>query len=233
MTVDRARQARELLRSFRSGVLSSHSTRLPGYPYGSALPHVTDPAGRVILLISHLAEHTHNLEADPRASFLVADLAGDVPAGARATLLGNAQRIADPAAIQQRYLRFYPHHERYLEIGGFAFWSIDPLQVRFIEGFGSLHWISAEHYLARAQDIAAIEVSLLEHMNADHRDALLDYCAHRDGVRPQHAQMIGFDSDGFDIRADECILRFTLPEPVFSAAQARAALIALAERSRN
>jgi putative heme iron utilization protein len=233
MTVDRARQARELLRTFRSGVLSSHSTKLPGHPYGSALPHVADHAGRVILLISHLAEHTHNLEADPRSSFLVADLAGDVQAGARATLLGNAQRIAEPAAIQQRYLRFYPQHERYLQIGGFAFWSIEPLQVRFIEGFGSLHWISAEHYLARAQDIAAIEVSVLEHMNADHQDALLDYCAHRGGARPQHAQMIGFDTDGFDVRADERIVRFTLPEPVFNAGQARAALIALADRSRN
>ena len=45
-------------------MLSSHATKLPGYPYGSALPYATDHAGRPVLLISHLAEHTHNVEAE-------------------------------------------------------------------------------------------------------------------------------------------------------------------------
>ena len=134
MTIDRARQTRELFRTLRSGVLSSHSTKLPGYPYGSALPCATDHAGRPVLLISHLAEHTHNLEADARVSFLVAALGPDVQASARATLLGNARPLAD-AALAERYLRFHPEHARYLEIGGFAFWTIEPLQLRFIEGF--------------------------------------------------------------------------------------------------
>lgn len=233
MSVDRARQARELFRTLRSGVLSSHSSKLPGYPYGSALPHVTDHAGRPVILISHLAEHTHNLQADARSSFLVCETGPEVQASARATLLGNAERIAQPVAIRERYLRFYPGHARYLEIGGFDFWTIQPLQLRFIEGFGSLHWISADHYLASADEIAQIEPSILEHMNTDHADALLAYCAHRFGMRPQQAQMIGFDCDGFDVRADERMLRFALPEPVATAPQARAALIALADQSRR
>ena len=153
MTSDRARQARELFRTARSGVLSSHSTKLPGYPYGSALPCVMDHAGRPVLLISHLAEHTHNLEADARASFLVADLGSDVQTTSRAALLGNARPLTD-TDLEARYLRFYPEHARYLEIGGFAFWTIEPLQLRFIEGFGSLHWIAAQTYLARAEEIA-------------------------------------------------------------------------------
>jgi len=125
MTIDRARQARELFRTLRSGVLSSHSTKLPGYPYGSALPYATDHAGRPVLLISHLAEHTHNVGADARASFLVADLGPDVQTSARATLLGNARQVVD-AALEERYLRFFPEHARYLKIGGFAFWTIEP-----------------------------------------------------------------------------------------------------------
>jgi len=152
MTIDRARQARELFRTLRSGVLSSHSTKLPGYPYGSALPYATDHAGRPVLLISHLAEHTHNVGADARASFLVADLGPDVQTSARATLLGNARQVVD-AALEERYLRFFPEHARYLEIGGFAFWTIEPLQLRFIEGFGSQHWIATDAYLARAEEM--------------------------------------------------------------------------------
>src|SRR5450432_4278579 len=105
--VDRARQARELFRSARSGVLSSHSTKFPGYPYGSALPHITDHGGRPVVLISHLAEHTHNLEADGRVSFLVSDAGEDLQASSRAALLGDAHPLKHPAAIQARYLRFF------------------------------------------------------------------------------------------------------------------------------
>ena len=230
---DRARQARELFRASRSGTLSSHSVKLPGYPYGSALPHIVDACGRPVVLISHLAEHTHNLGADARSSYLVVAPGADMQAASRATLVGNARRLANSPAIEERYLRFYPEHARYLDIGGFSFWTIEPLQVRFIEGFGSLHWLAGQQYLAQAEEIAKIELSLLEHMNADHQAALLAYCQHRYAVRPQQVQMIGFDCDGFDVRADERVLRFALPEPVLDSQQARAALIALADASRT
>jgi len=231
--VDRARQARELFRAARSGVLSSHSSKLPGYPYGSALPHVTDHWGRPVVLISHLAEHTHNLEADPRVSFLVSDSGPDLQASSRATLVGNAHAVENPAEIPTRYLRFFPEHARYLEIGGFRFWAIEPVQVRLIEGFGSLHWIAGEHYLAQPGEIPDVETSVLEHMNQDHGDALLAYCRHAHGIDPQQVTMIGMDCDGFDLRADDGMLRFGFPSAIATSAQARAALVALARDSRS
>ncbi|MGE5526698.1 MAG: pyridoxamine 5'-phosphate oxidase family protein, partial [Rhodospirillaceae bacterium] len=99
--IDRARQARELFRASRSGMLSSHSVKLSGYPYGSALPHIVDACGRPVVLISHLAEHTHNLEADARSSYLVLAPGADVQAASRATLVGNAQRSQDSSAIEE------------------------------------------------------------------------------------------------------------------------------------
>ena len=120
-TMTRGSQARALVRGHRSGVLSTHSVKHPGYPYGSALPHVTDHAGRPVVLISHLAEHTHNLEADPRASFIVCAQGPDLQAQPRVTVLGETRPVADQAAIAARYLRFYPEHEQYLQIGGFGF----------------------------------------------------------------------------------------------------------------
>jgi len=231
--IDRARQARELFRAARSGVLSSHSSKLPGYPYGSALPHVTDHWGRPVVLISHLAEHTHNLEADPRVSFLVSDSGPDLQASSRATLVGNAHAVENPAEIPTRYLRFFPEHARYLEIGGFRFWAIEPVQVRLIEGFGSLHWIAGEHYLAQPGEIPDVETSVLEHMNQDHGDALLAYCRHAHGIDPQQVTMIGMDCDGFDLRAGDGMLRFRFPSAIATSAQARAALVALARDSRS
>jgi len=230
----RGDQARALLRRHRSGVLSSHSVKHPGYPYGSALPHVADHAGRPIVLISHLAEHTHNLEADARASFIVCAEGADLQTQPRATLLGAMQPASDQESIAHRYLRFYPDHQQYLQIGGFRFFVLEPVQVRYIQGFGGLHWIAGDDYLAAdPAAMAAAEPSVLEHMNADHRDALLAYCHATYAVDPADVEMIGVDCDGFDIRADGQLLRFAFDEVVSEPARLRAVFTALSRRSRG
>lgn len=230
--MSRAREARELVRSYRSGVLSTHSAKFPGYPYGSALPHICDHAGRPAVLISHLAEHTHNIEADPRVSFIVCASGPDLQAQPRVTVLGTAHPTPDQEAIGVRYLRFYPEHEQYLRIGGFRFFTIDPVQVRFIQGFGGLHWIAGDSYVA-GKPLEAAEAGILVHMNHDHADALRDYCRHFHGVAPERAEMVGIDGDGFDVRADGNSLRIAFPEAVETPEQVRTALIALANASRG
>ena len=228
-----ARQARELFRAARSGVLSSHSVKVPGFPYGSALPHVTDHQGRPVVLISHLAEHTHNVEADSRVSFLVSPSGPELQASSRAALLGHTHALEADMGIRERYLRFFPEQARYLEMGGFRFWTIEPLQVRLIEGFGSLHWIAGDAYLATPGELPALEASVLEHMNRDHGNALISYCRHAQGMEPQRVEMIAIDCDGFDVRSDEQILRFKFEKTVTTGAQARAALAALARADQE
>jgi heme iron utilization protein len=229
---ERARAARLLMRRHRSGVLSSHSVKHPGFPYGSALPHVTDHAGRPVVLISHLAEHTHNVETDARASFIVCALGPELQAQPRVTLLGEARALPAAAEIGKRYLRFFPDHEQYLEIGGFRFFAIEPAQVRYIEGFGGLYWIDGRSYLA-AESLAESEDSILEHMNTDHRDALRDYCRHIHAFDALDVTMVGIDCDGFDARADERLLRFDFATPVSNAGTVRNALVALAQEARK
>lgn len=226
-------QARELFRSARSGVLSSHSAKFAGFPYGSAVPHATDHQGRPVILISDLAEHTHNVKVDDRVSFLVSDSGADLQAGSRATMLGYARALEANASTQDRYLRFFPEQARYLELGGFHFWVIEPLQVRLIQGFGSLHWIAAAGYLAQAGELPMIEASILEHMNGDHRDAVVAYCRHARGQEPLSAQMIAIDCDGFDVRSEDQLLRFRFEQAVTTGIAARAALSALARLSRR
>jgi putative heme iron utilization protein len=226
----RANAARYLVRRHRSGVLSSHSAKFEGFPYGSALPHATDHAGRPVLLISHLAEHTHNVEADPRVSFIVCGSGPDLQAEPRVTLLGEAH-ADDRLEVAQRYLRLYPDHEQYLQIGGFRFFVIEPLQARYIQGFGGLHWIAGASYRAR-DSLAGAEDSILEHMNADHADALGAYCRYVHGVDATDATMIGIDCDGFDVRAGARLLRFEFEAPLSSPGQVRNALVALAQQAR-
>lgn len=87
-----AKHARELLLKEYRGVLSTHSKAMPGFPFGSVAPYCLDAAGRPLLLISRIAQHTQNLLQDCRCSLLVGERgAEDVQAVGRMTLLAEAQ----------------------------------------------------------------------------------------------------------------------------------------------
>jgi len=229
--VSRGTDARRLLRKFAAGVLATQSLKFPGYPYASSLPYCTDQRGRVIVLISHLAEHTQNAERDPRVGFLVSALTRDLQEQARVSQVGDIAPVED-AAIAARYLRFFPEAAQYLEIGGFRFFRIEPHALRYIAGFASIHSIAAESYLAPAYPIADAEDEVIEHMNADHAHNLSDYCRQIQAKTPASAVMVGIDCDGMDIRADGELLRIEFGVEVKDAGAARAELIKLARASR-
>jgi putative heme iron utilization protein len=227
----RGDEARRLVRKFASGVLATQSLKFPGYPYASSLPFCTDQRGRVVVLISHLAEHTQNADRDPRSGFLVSPLTRDLQEQARVSMLGDIAPVDEPA-IASRYLRFFPEAGQYLQIGGFRFFRMEPLSLRFIAGFGSIHTIAAESYLAGDHPIADAEGNVIEHMNAEHGHNLLDYCRHVHGNAAESVEMIGIDCDGFDVRADGEVLRIEFAGEVKDAGEARAELVKLAHASR-
>lgn len=227
----RAREARRLLRRYRGGVLSTHSTKLDGYPYGAALPYCTDARGRIVVLVSHLAEHTKNIDRDPRVSFTVSTLSADLQNAARETVPGEIAPIEDEP-VSARYLRLFPAGREYLAIGGFRFWAIEPKQVRLIAGFGSLHWIDGAQTLATHELSSNAEADVLEHMNADHAHNLRDFCRHVHGVEARSAQMVGIDCDGFDIRTDADLLRFDFDHEIHDSGEAREQLVALAHAAK-
>jgi putative heme iron utilization protein len=60
-----AERARTLVYISRIGSLSTLSRRQPGFPFGSVMPYGLDEHGRPIFLISAMAMHTQNLQAEP------------------------------------------------------------------------------------------------------------------------------------------------------------------------
>ncbi len=227
------REARALLRHAHSGVLSTLSLRHPGYPYGSALPCATDASGRIVVLISHLAEHTKNVQANSRASFLIAPLDPQLQQQARVTVVGDARKVHNDEPAPARYLRMLPDAARYLAIGGFDFCRIEPLQARYIAGFGAMSWIDQDDLVAAPCELDDAEEEILAHMNHDHPQALHDYCRHRHGVQARQVAMCAIDCDGFNIRADEALLRFDFSREIADPQQAREELIKLAQESRR
>lgn len=137
MKIDYA-EARKLLRRSRSGALGSHSVAAPGYPFVTLLPYVLDEACQPLFLLSGLAEHTRNLVADPRASFLVADGDGGPLQQARLTLIGRVKPVSLSDAGVARYLRYSPESSDYLALGDFRFFRMEPEKVRYIGGFARM-----------------------------------------------------------------------------------------------
>ncbi len=227
-------EARLFVRNHQNGVLSTLSKRLDGFPFGSVSPYVLDHEGHPVILISTLAEHTKNIEADPRVSLIVHPCAEDMQAAGRVTLVGRAERLPDKAGFGARYLRYLPQAESYFAMHDFHFYRLRVEDVRFIGGFGKIHWIRPERYAPPAAPaLAAAEEGILAHMNADHAHNLREYCRHVHGVKVLDAAMVGIDCDGFDVRADGHVLRVNFPEPVLDAEAARAALVELAKQART
>src|SRR5262245_33351850 len=103
-----AERASTLVHLGRTGMLSSLSRRHPGHPFGSVMPYALDERRRPLFLISSMAMHTQNLEANARASLLVTGPGAeqDPLAAGRVTLVGEARRApADGvAAARERYM---------------------------------------------------------------------------------------------------------------------------------
>jgi putative heme iron utilization protein len=226
-----ARKARNYLRARQHGMLATISRRLQGYPYGSVVPFVLDHAANPVILISRLAEHTRNLQADRRTSLLVHEPSDDVQSGARLTLVGNADLLEEDPRLKQRFLRYLPHAEQLLALGDFDFWRIRPMTLRFIAGFGEIRWIPAADFAPEESSLSTDEDEILAHMNRYEDVALRDCCLRYHGRSATDVTMIGVDCDGFDVRIPGGRLRFEFSASADSAAQVREFVVAMAREA--
>ena len=232
-TASNARHARCYLRARHHGVLSTLSRRVAGYPYGSVVPFVLDHQAQPMILVSRLAEHTRNMEADARTSLVVRDDGDEVQAGARLTLVGDAARIALDPVLRARFLRYQPQAQQLLDLGDFSFWHITPLTLRFIAGFGAVRWVSGSEFAPPLHALAQVEADIVAHMNAGLADTLRAPCRGVLGREVNETVMLGVDCDGFDVRADGVRLRFDFPETAPDAESVRRAVVAMVEMGRD
>ncbi|MFD1558792.1 HugZ family protein [Paraburkholderia silviterrae] len=194
-----------LLHQTSTGTLATHTREPQGFPYPTLLPFAPDARHRPVILVSRLAEHTRNLQDDPRAGFLVAQLGGeDVLNAPRMTLLGlfePSEAGADAQApLARRYLRYHPDAARYLALGDFTFWTMRVERLRYIAGFGAMGWLDGA------------DLDTLDPLAADEEDALIRFFeahpARRDGLA-----LLGVDRYGADLSIDGVRTRYVFEAP--------------------
>ncbi|HEY0157134.1 MAG TPA: DUF2470 domain-containing protein [Thermoanaerobaculia bacterium] len=236
-----AERVRTLLVSERVGTLATHSARHPGWPFASVMPYALDDGASPLFLISGMAIHTQNALADPRASLLVMQSGADAdPLGSpRATLLGHVRRVEAPSeALRNAYLERHPSARYWIDFSDFAFFRLEVTDVYFVGGFGVMGWVTADDYrAAEADPLVDSAAMIIEHMNADHADALRGITRHFGGLEAEEATMVSCDRLGFVVRARTAEgmkgARIQFPEPVRSREDARRVLVAMTRASRG
>lgn len=203
-----------LLHRCATGTLATNLREPAGYPFPTAIPFALDSRHRPVILVSRLAEHTRNLEADSRAGFLVTAPGenGDVLNGERVTLIGRfVEMQQDVSGLARRYMRYHPDAQRYLALGDFSFRIMEIERMRYIGGFGSMGWLPGD------------ELDSLPPIPDPDEAALLSSCDTRMTNTPS-LRVLGIDRYGVDWTDGQVRGRQTFDNPQTDVGELRSAL---------
>jgi putative heme iron utilization protein len=227
--------ARVLLRTARSGTLATLDAET-GAPFASLVSVATDSDGAPLFLVSTLAAHTGHLAADPRAALLLAAGGkGDPLAHPRLTLTGRVE-MDDRPGTRRRFLARHPKAALYADFADFSFRRLIVEAGHLNGGFARAAQLGPDAILtdlAGAEALIAAEEGAVEHMNADHADALALYATVLCGGGPGAWRASGIDPDGIDLMSGDLALRLDFPERVHDAADLRRVLVRLAAEARE
>lgn len=237
------RNALTLLRQSEVGVLSTHSKACSGFPFGSVSTYLSTHEGDIIFYISDLAQHTKNLNVDDRMCLTVFASSDsgknryhdDPNAGARLSVLGHAQKLDKSCeqGVVDRFFKLYPDSARYQHTHDFMFYKLRCERLRFIGGFGDIHWIRAEDWRINDVDWAQSEQSMIEHMNEDHLDAMQVIYEHHFRTSGTDIEMLAINPDGYFFTIDGSKPQFIPFKQIAKTAQeVRRELVSLTNSAR-
>ncbi len=191
---------RRIVRSASTAALGTLTSE--GTPFVTFVTVATDISGAPLVLISGLAAHTRHLARDGRASLLMQAPAGegdDPLTGARVTVAGRFQRVAQEDGIARRLLsRFlarHPEAEAYAGFGDFAIHRMTVESIHLVAGFGRIARLAASDLLVPPDIAEAFETA---------EAALLD------SLRLAGTRLVSVDPDGVDV-LDKSVRRVCFP----------------------
>jgi len=233
------RLAKTLLRSARFGALAVLEPQT-GSPLASRVGVATDIDGAPLILVSMLSAHTPALLADPRCSLLLGEPGkGDPLAHPRLTLICRASRLERGSdahlRAERRYLNRNPKASLYAGLGDFSFFRLEPQRASLNGGFGKAYLLDRSDLVTGGpiiEELAASEQSAIEHMNADHLDAIAVYAHHFARASGDGWTIAGFDADGMDLVSGDNVCRVSFPQPLVESSELQPVLVEMARSGR-
>ena len=112
------------------------------------------------------------------------------------------------------------------------------VDIYYVGGFGVMGWLTAADYDAAKPDpLADAAAEIIQHMNADHQNALIAITRAFGSLKSQEAAMTSVDRLGFHLRLRTAGgmrgTRIAFPREVASSAEARAVLVEMTQRARQ
>jgi putative heme iron utilization protein len=154
--------------------------------------------------------------------------------------VGNVQAIPQPAVPEARnlYLTRHANSKYWADFEDFSFYRMDVVDVYYVGGFGVMGWVSASDYeRARPDPLVDSMAEIIQHMNADHKDALGMLPRMFAGIESQEAAMTTVDRLGFHVRMKASGgmrgARIACLREVSSAAEARKVLAEMVQQARS
>ncbi|AZO51286.1 MAG: DUF2470 domain-containing protein [Mesorhizobium sp.] len=233
------RLAKTLIRGARFGALAVIDPETAA-PLASRVGVATDSDGAPLILVSMLSAHTGALLADPRCSLLVGEPGkGDPLAHPRTTLVCRARRLergsAEHMRAERRYLNRNPKAKLYVGLGDFSIFRLEPERASLNGGFGKAYLLDRADLVIAGpivEELAEGEQSALDHMNANHLDAIAVYARHFAKAEGDGWVATGFDAEGMDLAAGDALCRVFFPEPLKAARELRPVLVDMAKAGR-
>jgi heme iron utilization protein len=233
------RLAKTLIRSARFGALAVLESET-GAPLASRVGVATDIDGTPLILVSMLSAHTAAVLGDPRCSLLVGEPGrGDPLAHPRITLICRALKLergsSEHARAERRYLNRSPKARLYAGLGDFSIFRLEPERASLNGGFGKAYLLDRADLVTSGpiiEELAAAEQSALDHMNAEHLDALAVYAHHFAKAEGDGWIASGFDAEGMDLASGDAVCRVFFPEPLTAARELRPVLVDMVRTGR-
>jgi hypothetical protein len=131
------------------------------------------------------------------------DAGGDLLGASRVTLIGNVVPVPEPDVAEARklYLARYDNSRYWVDFEDFSFHRMDVRDVYYVGGFGVMGWVSATEYgRAQRDPLTDSATEIIQHMNTDHKDALILLARTFADMESQEAAMTSVDRLGFQVR---------------------------------
>ena len=145
---------------------------------------------------------------------------------------------AEVAEARKLYLAKHANSKYWVDFEDFSFYRMDVVDIYYVGGFGVMGWVSASEYDHSAADpLADSMTEIIQHMNADHKDALVLLGREFACIETQEATMTTVDRLGFHVRLKTKDgmrgARIAFPREVRNSAETRAVLVEMVRQSRS
>jgi heme oxygenase (biliverdin-IX-beta and delta-forming) len=158
------------------------------------------------------------------------DADGEPLGASRVTLVGNVLPVPNTelAEVRKLYLERHANSKYWVDFEDFSFYSMDVVDVYYVGGFGER---------SQPDPLADSMAEIIQHMNADHKDALVLLARQFAHVDSTEATMTTVDHLGFHVRLKTAEgmrgTRIAFLRDVSNPAETRKMLVEMVQQARS